>query len=65
MVHKRYIIDLTHEERERLLAFISKGKAPARALLKARILLKADARARRAKAGRTAALPRRSKPTSP
>ena len=43
MVHKRYIIDLTHEERERLLAFISKGKAPARALLKARILLKADA----------------------
>ena len=33
MVHKRYIIDLTHEERERLLAFISKGKAPARALL--------------------------------
>jgi hypothetical protein len=43
MVHKRYIIDLTHEEREHLLAFISKGKAPARALLKARILLKADA----------------------
>ena len=43
MVHKRYIIDLTHEERERLLAFISKGKAPARALLKARILLKAGA----------------------
>jgi len=43
MVHKRYIIDLTHEEREHLLAFISKGKAPARALSKARILLKADA----------------------
>ena len=40
---QRYIVDLTHEERERLLAFISKGKAPARALLKARILLKADA----------------------
>jgi len=34
---------LTAEERERLLAFISKGKASARALLKARILLKADA----------------------
>ena len=64
MVHKRYIIDLTHEERERLLAFISKGKASARALLKARILLR-PMRARRAKAGRTAALPRRSKPTSP
>jgi hypothetical protein len=43
MVHKRYIIDLTHEEREQLLAFISKGRASARALLKARILLKADA----------------------
>ena len=43
MVHKRYIIDLTHEERERLLDFISKGKASARALLKARILVKADA----------------------
>jgi hypothetical protein len=43
MVHKRYIVDLTHEEREQLLAFISKGKASARALLKARILLKADA----------------------
>lgn len=42
MVHKRYIVDLTHEEREQLLAFISKGKASARALLKARILLKAD-----------------------
>jgi hypothetical protein len=43
MVHKRYIIDLTQEEREQLLAFISKGRASARALLKARILLKADA----------------------
>ena len=43
MVHKRYIVDLTAEERERLLAFIFKGKASARALLKARILLKADA----------------------
>ena len=43
MVHKRYIVDLTHEEREQLLAFISKGRASARALLKARILLKADA----------------------
>ena len=43
MVHKRYIVDLTYEEREQLLAFISKGKASARALLlKARILLKAD-----------------------
>jgi hypothetical protein len=39
MVHKRYIVDLTHEEREQLLAFIAKGRASARALLKARILL--------------------------
>ena len=42
MVHKRYIVDLTYEEREQLLAFISKGRASARSLLKARILLKAD-----------------------
>lgn len=43
MVNKRYIVDLTEEERQHLKAFISKGKASARALLKARILLKADA----------------------
>jgi hypothetical protein len=43
MVHKRYIVDLTAQEREHLLAFISKGKASASGLLKARILLKADA----------------------
>ena len=43
MVHKRYIVELTQEEREHLLAFISKGKASANALLRARILLKADA----------------------
>src|SRR6516164_10415932 len=43
MVHKRYIVDLTAQEREYLLALISKGKASANALLKARILLKADA----------------------
>jgi hypothetical protein len=43
MVHKRSVIDLTHEEREQLLAFISKGRASARALLKAHILLKAYA----------------------
>lgn len=43
MVNKRYIVDLTEEERQHLKAFFSKGKASARALLKARILLKADA----------------------
>ena len=40
---KRYIVRLTAEERERLNALIQKGKAPARQLLKARILRKADA----------------------
>ena len=34
---------LSADERERLAALIQKGKAPARQVLKARILLKADA----------------------
>jgi hypothetical protein len=40
---KRYIVRLSAAERERLDALIQKGKAPARQVLKARILLKADA----------------------
>ena len=40
---KKYIVKLSTEERERLSALIRKGKAPARQMLKARILLKADA----------------------
>jgi transposase len=40
---KIYIVRLSMEEREQLNALIQKGKAPARQLLKARILLKADA----------------------
>ena len=40
---KKYIVELNAEERDRLNALIQKGKAPARQLLKARILLKADA----------------------
>lgn len=40
---KRYIVRLSTEEREQLNALIKKGKASARRLLKARILLKADA----------------------
>jgi hypothetical protein len=40
---KKYIVKLTAEERDRLDVLIQKGKAPARQLLKARILLKADA----------------------
>ena len=40
---KKYIVSLSAEERERLATLIQKGTAPARQLLKARILLKADA----------------------
>jgi hypothetical protein len=39
---KRYVVRLSAEERERLEALIRKGKSPARRLLEARILLKAD-----------------------
>ena len=39
---KKYVVRLSGEERERLEALIRKGKGPARRLLKARILLKAD-----------------------
>ena len=40
---KQYIVKLSAEERKRLAALIQKGKAPARQILKARILLKAEA----------------------
>jgi hypothetical protein len=40
---KRYIVKLGADEREKLNALIQKGKSPARQVLKARILLKADA----------------------
>ena len=39
---KKYVVWLSAEEREQLQALIRKGKGPARRLLKARILLKAD-----------------------
>jgi hypothetical protein len=39
---KRYVVDLSGEERARLEALIGRGKSPARRLLKARVLLKAD-----------------------
>lgn len=42
MVHKRYIIELTAEEWARLKGFVSQGKTSAKAILKTRILLKAD-----------------------
>ena len=40
---KKYIVKLGADERQRLNTLIQKGKAPARQLLRARILLKADA----------------------
>ena len=39
---KKYVVRLSGEERHQLEALIRKGKGPARRLLKARILLKAD-----------------------
>ncbi len=42
MSRKTYVVELSSDERERLEALISKGKATAKAILKARILLKAD-----------------------
>jgi transposase len=40
---KKYVVKLSAEERERLDSLIHTGKHPARTLMKARILLKADA----------------------
>ena len=42
MAAKKFIVELDTTERERLNALVSKGKAPAKTILKARILLKAD-----------------------
>jgi hypothetical protein len=40
---KKYIVTLSEEERKQLTTLIHNGKHPAQKLLKARILLKADA----------------------
>jgi len=40
----KYIVELTAEEREQLLAIIGRGKTAARRITRARILLKADER---------------------
>ena len=42
MAAKKFIVELDEQERARLNALISKGKASAKIILKARILLKAD-----------------------
>jgi hypothetical protein len=39
---RKYVVRLSGEERERLAALLGKGKNPARRLLKARVMLKAD-----------------------
>jgi transposase len=41
-MNKRYIVDLTADERTGLLALLNRGVAPARRLTRARILLRAD-----------------------
>jgi hypothetical protein len=40
--NRKYVVNLSAEEREHLLTLISSGKHPAQQILKARILLKAD-----------------------
>ena len=42
MANKKFVVELEPAERGRLKELISKGKAPAKVILKARILLKAD-----------------------
>ena len=41
-MNKKYVVELTKDERKRLRKLISAGTAPARMLNRARILLKAD-----------------------
>jgi hypothetical protein len=42
MSRKKYVVELSSDERAQLEVLISKGKSSAKAILKARILLKAD-----------------------
>jgi len=42
-MHKKYIVTLNQDERQQLEDMINKGKAAARKLLRARVLLKANA----------------------
>jgi DNA-binding transcriptional LysR family regulator len=41
-MNKRFVVRLSVEERERLESLVAKGKAAARKLMRARVLLKAD-----------------------
>ena len=42
MTNKKFVVEFDASERARLVDLISKGKAPAKTILKARILLKTD-----------------------
>ena len=42
MANKKFVVELSADERSRLTGLISKGKAAAKLILKARIMLKAD-----------------------
>jgi hypothetical protein len=57
MAAKKFIVELDTQEPARLHALISKGKAPAKVILKARILLKGI----RPWAGRAGGTPRSSR----
>jgi hypothetical protein len=63
VANKKFVVELSVEERALLSNLISKGKSPAKTILKARILLEAD-RSEAAAAGRTGRSARRSTPTS-
>lgn len=43
-MNKKYVVELTKAERERLSKLVSSGTASARMLNRARVLLKADAK---------------------
>ena len=54
IIVKKYVVRLSGEEREQLAALTRKGRGPAQRLMKARILLKADASEAKAKAAHDA-----------
>ena len=61
---KKYVVKLSEAERNHLQVLDQQGKSPAKRLLKARILLKADAGAQ-GRVGAMAGSSRRSTPTCP
>ncbi len=53
IILKKYIVRLNDDERQQLATLIRKGSSPAQRLMKARILLKADAFLRRPRCAQT------------